>query len=264
MGDPSVNNYSSANNIRIKLLLYIDKEIHKKTNKNQFYKINKPEVFKSNGFDFNFEESYHLNESVIQFNKKKFNNVHTDEIKEISSTSTDGLTPPIKINLPKRKLSNRFITKGISNYIHHQKRTFVSNNTKNGNILKLKSNNITYKGEKYSIKMKKQLSSVVMIYKKHKNDKKFLKKLCESFKMSKNRKNKFNSDKYFAFKSKDILKKKYLNKTQNETDENGTLTRKNVDIINRRKSKIFELFREKNINKIHPNKVSLFRMKSIS
>ena len=266
MQDSNIINYSSANNIRIKLLLLIDKEIHKINNhKSPLYKINKLKTIKINGFDLNFEEKYIQNKSITQFNQSTSYNFQTFETKEISSISPCSVSPPIKINIPKRKLSNKSITKDIFKYLCSPKRTYTFNNSDNGNNdLKLKSNNINYNGEKYSIKMKKQLSSVVMIYKKPKNDKKFLKNLCESLKISKKPKNKFNSKKYIALsKSKEKVKKKYYNKTQNGTDDDGTFTRKNVEIIKKQKSKIFSIFREKNNNNgIAPNAINFLRTKS--
>ena len=176
------NQYKKANKIRMKLLLFIDKEIQSDKKNNQKIIQKRNQEYTSL---IQFEETFFQNESFhfVEINKIIFDSkMKKGKEKNKKLVSKNDSTPIFKI--PQNK--------GIllpSNFFIHKTAKKEKSTTFLNPICELKkahstlfSNHIKLEKKVYSMKLKKKLSSVLEIYTKPKNDKKYLKDLCNNLK----------------------------------------------------------------------------------
>ena len=144
---PKNNFYSIANNVRTKLLLFIDKEIQLQ-NKNHNHFIFNKKNYKEETHCINIEETYSQKKTEIVFSNSKLQSKITISKDTIKTTSTCNDTPK------------------ITNETHCNDEFYL-------------------KDKIYSINKEIKPSSTFLIYEKPKTDKSYLKNLCDSLKLSK-------------------------------------------------------------------------------
>ena len=191
--------YNHINNIRMKLLLFIDKEIQ--SNKKKDRKLNFIKQYDTeNIHQIELEETYYEekeedHEIIISpfkldsfiLPKKRGSVIITSKTKIINSISPifnkNTFSKNININ---NKNNNRFrktvLEKNNNHFkkptqIHH-KRTVLGSAESCDTVIKLKE-------KEYSIRRTNRISSVVKIYNEQKKDALYLKNLCNSIKLKK-------------------------------------------------------------------------------
>ena len=243
--------YNSINNIRTKLLLFIDKEI--RSNKIKNIKL----ISKTHqGFTprIQLEETFSQtkqDEIYLSFNQKE-----QDRIKLCESSKK-------YIETNYNKISNKIIISKFKNHKNKRNEIFHSNFypkkdiEQNNSICleiineyknkkdNLNSNEIfNLNGKIYSIKSSKKISSVINISDKSTKGEKYLQKLCDSLKITKPKQIRKRSSVCFYSnfsKSKDKLTRLVSFHLLNQYGKNqkaGISTTKHVDEVNRIKNKI--------------------------
>ena len=177
---PNFTVLSTANKIRTKLLLFIDKEIQSKIKQRKLFYNPQHEKQRNTILysNINRKYSYHISlisssrlKEKISKNKLKLKKIgqshQQSNLASLASPITKDIILPIKNlkNIPVYR--NSISKKNFHNY-------FLSPS----NIINIKEN-------LYSIKKVMKPSSTFQIYKKPKTDKKYLKSLCNSLKLKK-------------------------------------------------------------------------------
>ena len=234
--------YITTNKIRTKLLLFIDKEIRtKKTNTLKIIKnaqsdsvhyIKFEETFSQNDPDKIYFSFCQEHKNFIKFNKptNKYITNHQNHI------TNKNIIPKYKIHHCSLYPKNNPEKNNTANltFIHENK---YRNYDLKSNII------INLKGKVYHIKSAKKISSVIEISDKPENDERYLKKLCNSLKIMKFKKNTKRSSICFCknlIKSRDKLNPHNSFNFFTEYEKNrirGASTSKNVVNINRIKTK---------------------------
>lgn len=160
-----------ANKIRTKLLLYIDQEIQSKIKqnklKNNLQKYDKTKFSKKNVKTYTYQPNIIFMSSINFFD---FSNSKNTKNRKSSnkSCSTCEITPN----------DYNILSQSKNNLVSVHNSGLVDSN-------KISYHNIIYFHKKYySIKRNLKHSSTLQIYKKPKTDRKYLKKLCDSLKIS--------------------------------------------------------------------------------
>ena len=195
------SSYEVANKIRMKLLLFVDKELLS-NNKNLFTKLNKFEK------TIEFTESFSYRTNRISSFSKTSTNENTPNTKEFRLISHKKTAPEIKNNNSNFNLIRGF--KKYGSFTHGNKNL----------------NDIIYLGGKiYSIKKFYKHSSCIPLYNKTRKDKNYLKKLCDSLKIPSKKKERrkscdiYNYDSYYANALiKRVKKKKSEDTTCKQSD----------------------------------------------
>ena len=254
----SSNLYKTANKIRMKLLLFVDKEIQSRKRYNsKFIKKDNQECSSLIYLEETFSQIEYIRFYTIEINKKFFcKNIKKNNEKIQKSIPKTERTHKLKIPQNKKKETNNdnFQNKtdrgGNSNIFLNFREYKNTYSTLNFNLIQLKENI-------YSMKVKRKTSSVIEIYRKPKNDKKYLIELCKNLKIMKP---KVNRQKSSSFLGKNLNKAKYTF-TRMATAQSlkpfkknikGSVTCKNVDKNKDIKSKfkkkesLFKKFAKKN------------------
>ena len=237
--------YNSINNIRAKLLLFIDKEI--RTNKIKILKIipkTRPgfspriqfeETFYQNkqdeihfSLDQNRQNTTSFSKSPNKFTENRQNTIPNNNILQKFKTNQNNKSGIFHSNLYlKKNIEKNNPTYLKPNYKHNSKNCRLVSNT----IINLK-------GKVYMVKSKKKISNVIKISDKSDKGEKYLKKLCGSLKIIKPRERN---------KKKSVI---CFNKNLSLKNKKGDVSAiKRVDDINKLKTKV--------------NKVKVFHRKSI-
>ena len=223
--------YNSINNIRAKLLLFIDKEI--RTNKIKLLKVIpkacpefSPRIQFEETFYQNIKDEIHFSLEYNHQNSISFCKSPKKNIENYQHTITNNNTiQKFKTNQNNKTgvfHSNFYLKKNIEK----NNTTYLKpNNSKNYNLAS--STIINLKGKVYIFKSARKIANVIKISDKSEKGEKYLKKLCNSLKIIKPReRNKKKAA--VCFYTNPSLKYK----------KGGTSTVKQVDDINIIKSKV--------------------------
>ena len=207
--------YNRANEIRIKLLLFIDKEVQ---DKKKEHKITKSNITNENEFLIKFEETYQSSDYFVYPIKVSFHNEKDNKLKKTLKNSAFSISTcdasPYTINR-EQKQEQKIIRKSIhhktvpenikninqfSNFRNSKKNKTI---TKNNDIL---NTIISFDEKQYSFNMLSRPSSTVNIFLKPKTNKQYLKDLCHKLKISKPQKRKLNSCKINEYSESNSIK----------------------------------------------------------
>ena len=180
---PNFTYVSTANEIRTKLLLFVDKEIQSKIKQKKLYYNPQYEEQRNNILYSNINKTYFHHENTFFISSSKFEEKASNkekQLEQIHQRSQKTISTCFDTSAPKDLLFQSENLKNIP--------VCYGNQTckKNFNYIFFPSNNIININEKvYSIKKVLKPSSTFQIYKKQKTDIKYLKNLCNSFKLTK-------------------------------------------------------------------------------
>ena len=180
---PNFTYVSTANEIRTKLLLFVDKEIQSKIKQKKLYYNPQYEEQRNNILYSNINKTYFHHENTFFISSSKFEEKASNKekkLEQIHQRSQKTISTCFDTSAPKDLLFQSENLKNIPVCYGNQ------TGKKNFNYIFFPSNNIININEKvYSIKKVLKPSSTFQIYKKQKTDIKYLKNLCNSFKIIK-------------------------------------------------------------------------------
>ena len=195
-----------ANNVRMKLLLFIDREIHShKKNNSKFIQKENLEctslIYLEETFCQNISIYFYFTgiNKIFYENMKKRTEIHKN------TTSAIGAIP-VFITSQSKKLKKQFSYFRHETTKEEEKNIFLNTISKYKKIDSALNPNFDLKEKVYSMKTKKNTSNYLDLNKKLKRDKKYLLKLCNSLKIMKSKDKIPESNKFLI---KNIPKSKY-------------------------------------------------------
>ena len=216
------NMYKTANKVRMKLLLFIDKEIQfrKKTNSEFIQKENKESI-----------SLIHLEETFSQIEPIHFSPIKI--YKKILSKESQKPSEKMKNLISKNGVGSKFQIKQ-NKKIEICFDSLHRKTDPEGKYSTLNTNLIHFNEKVYSMKVKRKTSSVLEINSKPKNDKNYLIELCNNLKIMKP---KISKQKSSTLLHKNVTKSKYtfthLATTQSlnpfKKNNKGSVTCKNIN-----------------------------------
>ena len=263
------NLYNTANKTRTKLLLFIDKEVQsrKKYNSKLIQQEN-PQCTSLIYLEETFSQIEPIHFYTIERNKKRFCTEikkHIENHQNLNSktqrTQKLRIRQNAKTEIHKDSFQKKTESERNSNIFPNSKEYKKICSTLNFNLIHLKE-------KVYSMKFKRKTSSVLEIYSKPKNDKKYLIELCNNLKIMRP---KVNRQKSSTFLSKNLNKSKFTFASMAVTQSfksfkrrnRCSVTCKNIDKNKEIKSKfkkkesLFKKFAKKNTLIPHNTGISL-------
>ena len=231
------NLYKTANKTRTKLLLFIDKEIQtRKKYNSKFIQQENPQCNSLIYLEETFSQIQPTRFYTIEINKntlykkfKKYIENHQNSISKTQRTNKLEIRQNKRLEIHKNSLQTKTESERNSNIFTNTKDYKKICSTLNFNLIHLKE-------KVYSMKVKRKTSSVLEIYSKPKNDKKYLIELCNNLKIMRP---KLKRQKSSTFLEKALSKSKYslacMTATQSlktfKRRNRGTVTCKNINKI---------------------------------
>ena len=263
------NLYKTANKTRTKLLLFIDKEIQtRKKYNSKFIQKENPQCNSLIYLEETFSQiqptrfyTIEINKNILYKKFKKYIENHQNSISKTQRTNKLEIRQNKRLEIHKNSLQTKTESERNSNIFTNTKDYKKICSTLNFNLIHLKE-------KVYSMKVKRKTSSVLEIYSKPKNDKKYLIELCNNLKIMRP---KVNRQKSSTFLSKNLNKSKFTFASMAVTQSfksfkrrnRCSVTCKNIDKNKEIKSKfkkkesLFKKFAKKNTLIPHNTGISL-------